>query len=813
VAVKGSRLIVSLAALAWADAAAAQQAGMIQPGSAPGIINEGAASPAGIQVTAPEPVPTDIRPDRDNALDLGTQVTQSGRNYVIDGGTRAGSNLFHSFSRFDLGQGDFASWVHSAGNPLTISNVISRVTGGGPSRIFGTMDSTALPNANFFFINPAGIVFGDGAQVNVPAGAHFSTASEVRFAQGPAFTVATPNGSTFSVASPAAFGFVGGEASVRVSGATPNFLPGAGALTLSGADVTVEGSTLTVGSLALAGTGGGPATLDLAGTLTSAAPGNVTISGSSITATGEGGITIAGGTVSLADAALSAHSSAGVPSGGIAVRGAQSVSLTTSTLTTTSGAGGSTEQGGEIFLSAPDLLIGDSVIETKAAGSGAAGSLLFQAGRLRIADSNIRSVIEDDATGAAHAIAASEFELLNSAIGAESTSTTGTAGSFDIVADTVRVQDSGIFSYAFNGGRTGDLSLRASRVELGNSLVASQHLGRGGAGSVEIIADSVLMDASRLDSDATEEEDGETGGIRLRANTALLRNGSEISSTTFGSANGGFIDVSVRELELDSSRITANTLAGSSGVGGLVTIASRNLTLRNGSAIQTESAGTGDAGLILISGSNSVTVTGMSEIESDTFGAGDAGLIKIDTSRFELSGNSLINSNSLGSGGAGFIIINARQALIADSGIETSTVEGTGGLIELNIPGTLTMRRASLGATTAWLRQWRPNRCYGRRAAHVRVDHGLQRLRQRRRGRRQPGRDRRPPARSGIRHSERGRAVLDRECRPRPRECRGHSDRYRGQRHLKQQPGKRTGRDHSNPGRSDPRHRRGRNLD
>src|SRR5205085_10306018 len=126
---------------------------------------------------------------------------------TIDGGRLAGANLFHSFSRFDLGAGDTARWTSAQAE--SILNVINRVTGGTTSFIDGTLDSTDIPNANFWFINPAGIVFGDGAQVNVPGAAHFSTAQEIAHGDGTRFSTVTPDGSTLSVAAPQAFGFLG----------------------------------------------------------------------------------------------------------------------------------------------------------------------------------------------------------------------------------------------------------------------------------------------------------------------------------------------------------------------------------------------------------------------------------------------------------------------------------------------------------------------------------------------------------------------------------------------------------------------------
>ena len=114
-------------------------------------------------------VTTNIVPDVALDRSLGTSATALGSMTTIDGGTLTGTNLFHSFSVFDLGSGDTARWVHGGGDANGISNVINRVTGGTSSSIFGTLDSTALPNADFFFIIPAGIIFGEGAQVNVPA--------------------------------------------------------------------------------------------------------------------------------------------------------------------------------------------------------------------------------------------------------------------------------------------------------------------------------------------------------------------------------------------------------------------------------------------------------------------------------------------------------------------------------------------------------------------------------------------------------------------------------------------------------------------
>ena len=81
----------------------------------------------------------------------------AGPLFQIDGGAIRDRNLFHSFAQFSLLQGETAFFNNAA----TITNIISRVTGGQPSNINGTIQANG--SANLFFINPSGIIFGANA--------------------------------------------------------------------------------------------------------------------------------------------------------------------------------------------------------------------------------------------------------------------------------------------------------------------------------------------------------------------------------------------------------------------------------------------------------------------------------------------------------------------------------------------------------------------------------------------------------------------------------------------------------------------------
>jgi filamentous hemagglutinin family protein len=96
----------------------------------------------------------------------------------IEGGTRSadGSNLFHSFTHFNLNSGQIANFIS---NPA-IHNILTRVVGGNASLINGLLQVTG-GNSNLYIINPAGIIFGPNARLNIPGSFLATTASGIGF--------------------------------------------------------------------------------------------------------------------------------------------------------------------------------------------------------------------------------------------------------------------------------------------------------------------------------------------------------------------------------------------------------------------------------------------------------------------------------------------------------------------------------------------------------------------------------------------------------------------------------------------------------
>ncbi|NJM69603.1 MAG: filamentous hemagglutinin N-terminal domain-containing protein [Scytonema sp. RU_4_4] len=190
---------------------------------------------------------------QDATLPNNSGVTTQNNIRIIEGGTRAGSNLLHSFEQFSVPTGTTAYFQ----NALDIQNIISRVTGKSISNIDGTLRANGT--ANLFLINPNGILFGPNASLNIGGSFVASTASSLNFADGTKFSATDPQTTpllTVSVPIGLQFGAtavpIRNQSQASPDGATNIFNNPVGlqvqtgkTLAIVGGDVTLEGGNLT----------------------------------------------------------------------------------------------------------------------------------------------------------------------------------------------------------------------------------------------------------------------------------------------------------------------------------------------------------------------------------------------------------------------------------------------------------------------------------------------------------------------------------------------------------------------------------------
>jgi filamentous hemagglutinin family protein len=606
---------------------------------------------------------------------LGTTVTPpapGGTTFVITGGTRPsqGSNLFHSFGNFSVGSADTALFSNTTPQ-LSTTNIVGRVTGGNVSNIFGTIDTASYPGANLFLLNPAGVVFGPGATLNVGGSFHVSTANYLRFANGDTFCVsacATGQPNVLSVAQPTAFGFLGPTpAPITIEGAALSVAEGQ-TLSVVAGNIQVTNSFLTApsgrvqlasvagaGEAALSVTGAGPG-LDVSAF---AKLGRVDISGSTLDVSdvsliGAGTVLIRGGQLVLDSSSVNANTAGDVDGArvGVDLAGAESTILRNGTSVGTFAFGGG--RGGDVLLSSGDVQVDGSRVNTFAFGAGNAGDIFVSAARLAVTGGgNIGSISFGDGASANITLTATESVTIagRDAVGTPSlindeTFVTGSAGRISVSAPSLIMEDGGtILSTTFGEARGADIAIDVGDLSLTDGAVVRSHsgfLGRGGDIAFRVAGPALIAGISndlgptsvsttsagtapagdisfdvgtlRLTQGALittgSITDPQGGSIRLAAGGPIeISAGSGISSQAF-SQDIGPVTLSTPSLVLDSGFITTSTLEA--GRAGDVLLNVGTLSLTNGgqvvSSSQLDSPGKG--GNIIIAASQGISISG-----------------------------------------------------------------------------------------------------------------------------------------------------------------------------------------------------------
>jgi filamentous hemagglutinin family protein len=593
-----------------------------------------------------------------------------------------GVNLFHSFGTFNLGSGDTARFT--ADPALATQNVVSRVTGGVPSSLFGTLRSE-IPGADFFFLNPAGIVFGPGAQLDVPGSFHASSADRLSFVDPDGNQLPGFSGDVrLAFASPAAFGFLGaGNGAVEVRGSALKVTRGR-TLSLVGGDVRITGGSLTAPSgqlWLLSADSVGEVAFDQA---VASRPPDV----SSLAQLGA--IQIDGG------ARLTVS---GAPGGSVVLR-AGSLEMRELSLLEADSAGGA---GAPIAidLDATDIVLQKSAISSTNRGSAGAGEIVIHASRL-VVDGGLpdffsfsRTFIGTSAEGARAAgkvtVDASRLEVRNGGEISSVARSGGGAGSVEIRADEVLVSgDGSLFSTGITSetgsgtGKGGAVGVTAGRLEVRNGgEISSATRSGGGAGSVEIHANEVLVsgDGSPVSTaigSAALAGTGKGGTVLVTAGRLEVRSGGEIYSDTLSNGDAGRVEIRADEVLVSGdgspggTGIASGARAGR-GKGGVVLVTAGRLEVRNGGVIASATFSSGDAGRVeihadevLVSGDGSLDSTGI--FGDAVAGLGKGGAVLVTAGRLEVRSGGEIGSNTHSSGDAGSVEIRADEVLVSGDG-------------------------------------------------------------------------------------------------------------------------------------------------
>lgn len=605
---------------------------------------------------------------------VGPTQSLSGSFTVPQGlGSVRGSNLFHSFTRFDIARSESA--VFTTTDP-GLRHVITRVTGGQPSLIDGglRLDAAAGSRPAFWFINPSGVVVGEGARLDVPGSLHLSTAQQLRMADGSSWD-ARGGGSSLSVAAPEAFGFLGtGAAPLRWTGANLALQPGS-TLQLAAGDVTVDRAILFAPE--------GHQRVQAAGLLT--LRDGAQLQASVGPATGSGSIAVAAGGMALL-------STSGAPTG----------------LYTLAGDTAGDVQGGGIALRVQGTveLQGSAEVVASNASAHAVGPLELQAGSLVMDGGTGVASLASFVTGAGRGAdvridVAGPMRLGPGSQAYAATVGTGASGALHLQADSLRLD--GQEAFAFVGtqslpsasGDAGPLQLqvRGALSVLEAGLISSSNGAAGAAGPMDISAGSMQLDGGTAQGLTGVQSFG-AAPLRVQVAGALdVRASASIASVSDGLHAPKALQVQAGSVHLEGGPF------GSS-------IHSRTSTMQPAAPVRVQAA-------------DHITLGPAGQISSFTLGPGDAGDVQVQAPRVTLTGAAdapavtVISSSSLlpGAGRSGDVQIDAAQLRIAatasvyaDSLSDTGragTVTARADVIEIDGQGLATGLRSQAQGSTA----------------------------------------------------------------------------------------------------------------
>ncbi|WP_158333186.1 filamentous hemagglutinin N-terminal domain-containing protein [Calothrix sp. PCC 6303] len=692
---------------------------------------------------------------------LGNESSQVNPNVLIkganadqiNGGATRGSNLFHSFSEFNISDGQRVYFA----NPSGVLNILTRVTGNNSSSIFGTLGVDG--NANLFLMNPNGILFGANAKLDVQGSFVGTTANGVLFGNQQLFSTTNPQAPSLLVVSvPLGLQYGNNPEAIQVQGASLQ-VPNGQTLTLAGGTVNVDGGQLLApGGRVELGAVSASGTVSLNSDRSLSFPDNVARDDVAIRndaivnvrAGGGGSIAITarnftgtGAGTRLRAGIATDSGSVNAQAGDIDINTTGAINLDESTVENIVGDIGNVGgigNAGDINITASNVsLTNGAYFDTTIYGQGNAGNIAITAKDAVSFDgkgtyeSGAYSWVNTGAIGKGGdiSITSGSLELTNGARLSASTFGKGNAGSVKITAtDAVSLTgNASIFSAVEAGGvgEGGNIDIDAASLSLtdGAQLLtitrgasATQPPGKGDAGNVNVKV-SGLVDiagvrnglSSAIFSSVETGTEGNGGNIAIGAGSFQLRDGAGLSASTFGEGNAGSVKITATDaVSLTGAYIFSTVEAGGVGKGGDIDIDAASLSLIDGAqlltitrrASDTQPPGKGDAGNVNVKVSGVVDIAG----KKDTFPSGifstvgigaegNGGNITIGAGSFQLRDGAQLAASTFGEGNAGSVKITATDAISLTDGDIFSNI-GRGGV---GSSGGINIRGSSLSLT------------------------------------------------------------------------------------------------------------------
>ncbi|MHC5939221.1 two-partner secretion domain-containing protein [Nostoc sp.] len=280
-------------------------------------------------------------------------------------------------------------------------------------------------------------------------------------------------------------------------------------------------------------------------------------------------------------------------------------------------------------------------------------------------------------------------------------------------------------------GQGGNISFSASILQVKKgSRVSTNTLGKGKGGNLAIDAQDVQVVGtsddgrfcSALAAQTNLNSTGDAGDLTIKTNTLLVRDGAQVSASTFSEGKGGNLSVDAQDVKLIGGTADERFISGlgnqasSTGNAGNLTIKTNTLLMQDGASVttttfgqgkggnlsvnaqdvkligrsadgqfgsglfaSTESNSTGDGGNLTIK-TNTLLVRDGAQVSASTNGEGKGGNLSIDAKDMQVIGRSALaaDANSNSTGNAGDLTIKTNTLLVRDGAQVSASTNGEG---------------------------------------------------------------------------------------------------------------------------------------
>ena len=585
-----------------------------------------------------------------------TTVNVNGNDFTIEQGDRAGGNLFHSFGEFSVPTDGSAFF----NNSLDIDNIFSRVTGGNISNINGLLGANGT--ANLYLINPMGIIFGEGARLDLGGSFFGSTADSINFSDGEFSATDLANPPLITINAPIGLSFrdnpgdIVNRSDFREINSITNFVGQLDIVDRIGLQVNPGNNITLVG-------------------------GDIVLEDSGITA--PGGIINLGGLSAAGEIIFNPDGSLTFPDG---------VTRSDLTLSREATVNVRADGGGDINVNVRNLTMSErgQLIAGIAENQGFPGA---QAGDITV---NATESVRIFGVNEGISFPGFESEISN------------------FVGLPLRKRDGSDTSV--NGlGNAGGIFVNTNLLEIYNEGKLSSSVfpqAEGNSGAIVVNANTILVDSAPILSIIVRET-GDVGDVTLNATESIdIVNGSVILAQSIGDAvgNSGNVTINTGSFSLlGRSQIIADKRGGTGDAGNITISATESVTMAR---LASDTSGTlfpqiiaqlqgntvGNAGEIVIS-APTISLANFALISANAAqdAIGNPGSVTLNGDRVTITEGAIIDALTETDFTGGDININANFLELSDGGklVAGNDANGNGGDIELNITGDIILRNGN----------------------------------------------------------------------------------------------------------------------